>query len=389
MKYFNKKCIAVAIILSVLFSSVILGLYNSLPEWFMVYYFKVIIATFFIIFLAIAKYFYEKKCLTVFLITFIAVFILAVITMMIQEDQRMRKQDCFYQFNQILENPDPEDIIGVSLASLPVSEEKEIQEIIKKALEGQLLYRYYYKNEGEMDELIENLYLSEKYQQFKKGLKEKYEYVSRENSLKEISYSLKKIRFSKLRKYEDFNDRIGIIAKPEFGSTYYFLFKKVNGQWKIEREILPDIRLCYFNEVSIIQQLLEQENNETPDWKVYQNKELGFRVDYPENWEIKEYNEYDDQHLELTSFQTLELIEEQKALFDGEDYGHWSADIMIYYSYSVVEEYVNKANKLGATTIDELIEKDDSMEKIGEIKIGDKNAIEVIEHGEETNSFNC
>ncbi len=116
-------------------------------------------------------------------------------------------------------------------------------------------------------------------------------------------------------------------------------------------------------------------------WKVYQNEEFGFRVDYPENWKIKENS---NQCLELTSPQTLKLIEEQKTLFDGENYGPWGADVTIYYYSSAEEEYVNKANELGAATIDELIEKDDSIEKIGEIKIDDQNAIEVTEHGEGT-----
>jgi hypothetical protein len=115
-----------------------------------------------------------------------------------------------------------------------------------------------------------------------------------------------------------------------------------------------------------------------PGWKVYENKKLGFRIDRPENWKIKEYN---DQRLELTGPQTLKLIEDGKNQSDGEYYGS-RVDIIIFYYSSIEEEYVNKANKLGATTIDELVEKDITMEKIGEMKIDNRNAIEVIEHGE-------
>jgi hypothetical protein len=113
-------------------------------------------------------------------------------------------------------------------------------------------------------------------------------------------------------------------------------------------------------------------------WKVYENKEYGFMIDYQENWEIKEYN---DQRLELTGPQILKLIKDEKNQSDGEYYGS-RVDIIIFYYSSIEEEYVNKANKLGATTIDELIEKDITMEKIGEIKINNRNAIEIIEHGE-------
>lgn len=282
MKYLNEKHIAVfiAIILSALFLSAMFRLYNPLPEWFMTYYFKIIIAILLLFFLVAIKYFYSKKCLTIFLTVFVSFFVLVVIATIIQDDLRMRKQNCFYQFNQISENPDPKDIISVSLANLSASEEKEIQEIIRKAFEGQYLYRYHYKNEDEMDKLIENLYLPEKYQQFKKKLKKEYECVGRENSLKDISYSLEKIRFSKIRKYKDINNRIGIIAQPKSCGIYYFLLKKIDNQWKIEEEILPDIRYCSFNEDSIIKQLLEQKNNEISYGNKYKNNEYGYELQY-------------------------------------------------------------------------------------------------------------
>lgn len=185
----------------------------------------------------------------------------AVLAVMNGRDSKSRKQWFDREFNQIPENPNSEDIIGLSLANLSVDEEKEIQEIIKKAFEGQWLYRYHYKNEDEMDELIRYLYLPEGYQQFKKEIKEKYKYIGRENSLKGVSSSLEKMRFSKPRKYKDLDDRIGIIAGSEFGDVHYFLFKKVDNQWKIEKEKWPSVKY-YFDETSIIKELVGKENNE-------------------------------------------------------------------------------------------------------------------------------
>lgn len=202
-----------------------------------------------------------RKLAIVVLLIISGVVVLAVIN---ERDSKSREQWFDREFNQVPENPDSEDNIGLSLANLSTDEEKEIQEIIKKAFEGQWLYRYYHKNEDEMDELIRYLYLPEEYQQFKREIKEEYKYIGRENSLEDISYSLEKMRFSKPRKYKDLDGRIGIIAGPESGGIYYFLFKKVNNQWKIEKEKWSSIKY-YFDETLIIKELIEKENNEIPE----------------------------------------------------------------------------------------------------------------------------
>ncbi len=175
------------------------------------------------------------------------VVVFLVVAKVILNERRLKQSEQRFSecFNQIPENPDPEDVMGLSLASLSANEEKEIQEIIRKAFEGQWLYRYCYKDEDEMDDLIENLYISKEYQQFKREIKEEYKYISRENSLENISYSLEKMRFSKPRKYKDLDDRIGIIAGN--GNIHYFLFKKINDQWKIEKEIWH-IKPCFLDE---------------------------------------------------------------------------------------------------------------------------------------------
>lgn len=194
-------------------------------------------------------------------ISFLAI-LLVVMVVLDKHNLIIKSEQRFYdRFNQIPENPDPEDIIGLSLANLSVSEEKEIHEIIKKAFEGQYLYRYHYKNEDEMDKLIEDLYIPEEYQRFKKELEEEYKCVNRENSLENIFYSIEKMRFSKPREYRDFDDRIGIIGEPKSGNAHYFLFKKIDNYWKIEKEIWH-IKSRFLDETSIIKQLLEQKNNE-------------------------------------------------------------------------------------------------------------------------------
>lgn len=192
----------------------------------------------------------------------IVVVFLVVAKVILNERRSNQSEQKFSEcFNQIPESPNPEDVIGLSLANLSANEEKEIQEIIKKVFEGQLLFRYYYKSEDEMDELIENLYLPEEYQQFKKEIKEEYKYLGREDSLENILYSLEEMRFSESREYKGLDDRIGIIGEPKFSRTHYFLFKKIDNHWKIEKEIVSTIKPCFISEDLIIQELLEQKNN--------------------------------------------------------------------------------------------------------------------------------
>ena len=196
------------------------------------------------------------------------VVLLVVVVILGKHNLTIKSEQKFHdRFNQIPENPDPEDIIGLSLANLPANEEKEIHEIIKKAFEGQYLYRYQYKSEDETDKLMEDLYIPEEYQQFKEKLKEGYKSVNRENSLEDILSSLKKIKFSKLREYRDFDDRIGIIGEPKSCNAHYFLFKKVDNYWKIEKEIWH-IKSRFLDETLIIKQLIEQKNNEMPEVEI-------------------------------------------------------------------------------------------------------------------------
>ena len=212
---------------------------------------------------------------------FLAILLTVAVVLDKHNSTRKSEQRFYDRFNQIPKNSDTEDALGLSLANLPVNEEKEIHNIIKKSFEGQYLYRYYHKNEKEMDKLIEDLYIPEEYQRFKKELKEEYKYVERENvSLEDISYSIEKMRFSKIGKYKNLGSRVSIVAGPESGNVHSFLFKKVNSQWKIEKEKWSMIKY-FFDEHLAAKQLIEQKNNEMPGWKVYQNEEYRYELQYP------------------------------------------------------------------------------------------------------------
>ncbi len=189
------------------------------------------------------KCFCNQKCLIVSLVTFVLLSILIIIVLTIQGEHELKKQNFFYEFDQAAENSNSENVIGLSVANLSPEKEKEIKNIIKKAFEGQWNY-YYDKNEDKLDESIRELYITEEYLLFKEEIKEElennqsqYEYI---NFTKEdVPNFIEDIKFSKLRKYRDFNDRIGVIAGFSGSNKFsmqYFLFKKENNQWKIEKE---------------------------------------------------------------------------------------------------------------------------------------------------------
>lgn len=269
MKY-NKKCIAISVILFMLFINVIFGIPTLIPEWFVFHYYGTIHIILLVIFLLVAKYFYNQKCLTASLVIFVSLFILTIIILTIQGEHELKKQSFFYEFDQAAENPSFENTIGLSVARLSLEEKEEIKSVIKKVFEGQWNY-YYDKDEGKLDESISGFYLSGEYLLFKEEIKEKlknnqdqYGYIN--FTKKDVPNFIKDIKFSKPRKYKDFNNRIGVIAGFSGNNSFsiqYFLLKRENNQWKIEKE-----RITYTSpyelpntEMLIIEKLMEQKNS--------------------------------------------------------------------------------------------------------------------------------
>lgn len=114
--------------------------------------------------------------------------------------------------------------------------------------------------------------------------------------------------------------------------------------------------------------------DETASWKTYTNSTYGFSVKYPADWTTKEAggSNYDKSVVSLASPETTAAFQAA----NGQE-GAYSDDISIYYYASVADEAENKANSLGATTIDQLIQKNDAIKKIGSTAIGGVAATDV------------
>lgn len=149
--------------------------------------------------------------------------------------------------------------IGLSFASLSLSDEREIKNAIEKTLKSQWNY-FYNKDENQLDESIKNYYIYENYDSFKKELKEYFKDVT-QNGVGNIGSLNENIKFSKLRKYSNLDNRIGVII--ESFNYQYFLFKKVNNQWKIEKERIAFTKYSELPaaETNIIKEILEKDKN--------------------------------------------------------------------------------------------------------------------------------
>jgi hypothetical protein len=111
--------------------------------------------------------------------------------------------------------------------------------------------------------------------------------------------------------------------------------------------------------------------DETAGWKTYTNTELGFSFKYPADWISVEDNSanYNQARIAIVSPET------------NKSDNMLGYDIIINYYPTVADESRNKARKLGATSLNELISKDSEILKIGEINLGNVMGIDYISIG--------
>lgn len=115
-------------------------------------------------------------------------------------------------------------------------------------------------------------------------------------------------------------------------------------------------------------------------WKVYENKEYGFRVDYPSDWIAKETGSYTA--ISLVSPETQKDFEDNfeqiKDFYVGNfnEYFAYNSDVSIY-RYSSLED------KYGVKSFKELTEINTGIvSDISKIEINNIDATEFIQHGE-------
>lgn len=136
--------------------------------------------------------------------------------------------------------------LGVETAKISSTEEEKLDSMINESVKAQL--EYYSTEKDESLEKVKNLYLTNEFEHYKEYAKINAGYPE----IKKQSYDkIEQIKFSKPVTYKVLPNRVGIINFIKFKDYYtnnleqLFIFKNINGEWKIEkqREIVatPDV----------------------------------------------------------------------------------------------------------------------------------------------------
>lgn len=133
--------------------------------------------------------------------------------------------------------------LGIENAKISGTEEKNLYLMTIKLIKAQS--EYYSTKKEESLEKVKDLYLPKAFEQFKKDIKDESGQLG-----SQFYNKIEKIKFSKPRSYKDLPGRIGIITHIEFIDHYtnnytpLFIFKNVNGEWKIEKQSEVVVRLA-------------------------------------------------------------------------------------------------------------------------------------------------
>jgi len=125
---------------------------------------------------------------------------------------------------------------------------------------------------------------------------------------------------------------------------------------------------------TFIQQLDDVLSSSTNYWKTYTNEKYGYGFKYPRHWKLTEYS---DSSIVSISRLTIQPIYGD---FSNNEFTY-SNVVSFYYYNSVTDEPENSMNHLGATNLEEMVDKNSLVERIGQIDLGGIPAIDAILYG--------
>ena len=118
------------------------------------------------------------------------------------------------------------------------------------------------------------------------------------------------------------------------------------------------------------------------DWKVYQNKDLGFSIDYPSDWMEKDNTlSYLPKGANFVSPQTWDNAQANRKALE-EYYGASLEDSFNHLSGISINRYASIKEAHGEDSIENVIKNNSEVKKVGEIKVDGTNAVETIMSGE-------
>ncbi len=132
------------------------------------------------------------------------------------------------------------EALGIETAKISEEETKKLNEIIEKVIRAQEEYNSTKKEES-LDK-VKDLYLPGVFETYREESKKLTTFYDRS-----ITDTVETLKFSSPRTYKNLSDRIGIISLIEFsfsqnldawprGILQVFIFKNINGEWKIEKQ---------------------------------------------------------------------------------------------------------------------------------------------------------
>lgn len=156
-----------------------------------------------------------------------------------------------------------EEALGVKTARISRAEKKELESMINKSVKTQL--EYYSTEKEESLEKVKDLYLPSGYKEYKEYAERELAYFYDTRSEKQSYEKMEQLKFSKPRTYRDLPGRIGVISFARFEGKYInnnldqiFIFKKIDGEWKIEEQTGVVVR-NEWSEESLIQKIKNRE----------------------------------------------------------------------------------------------------------------------------------
>lgn len=162
------------------------------------------------------------------------------------------------------------------------------------------------------------------------------------------------------------------------GGTYYYLNKKATDDKNTLQTQINNFNAritTLNNQLSIV--------TATAGWKTYSSTKYNFSFKYPTTWTLTENIESRD----VTDKAAVSIMSpETESAFQNQintaNYSIIGNDISVYYYASLADEPTNKQYNLGATTIDQLFSRSNSLYKIGSVILGGIQATDLMETGE-------
>ncbi|MFH1537063.1 MAG: hypothetical protein ABID45_03685 [Patescibacteria group bacterium] len=181
----------------------------------------------------------------------------------------------------------------------------------------------------------------------------------------DIEYPKNEYTVSNLKQNQQYDFMVApcITWKPGGSLSWYSQGKeRKTAMTQTSSEIIIDGKLL---------NIIKEKNQQT-----YASDEYGFKFKYPDSWSLTENkeNNYNFPVVSAVSPETQVAFDNKKVLYAN--------DISLYYYPSVAEEPENQINNLGATNLQNLIEKNPMITNIGPIMIGNIKASEVIWGGQ-------